>query len=411
VPWPAGSTPRALVAEPGDSARTALVNILGGLGLVVDVAADAADATRKAQAASAAGQPYACAFLDMESAGMDALPAVLRTAPLQAVPALFVTARRYSSEIVDAVGSGRSLIKPLTGALVVHRLAGTLGRRPAATGASALAQQPTPLPPAHGRLRGARVLLVEDNELNQQVATEILEAAGIRVEVAANGAIAVQRLQQDTFDLVLMDMHMPVLDGVTATARVRELGLRVPIVAMTANALPVDRERCLGAGMNDFVAKPIRPADLYEVLAHWLGPAADTGPDRLPAPEAGPDDGLGLLASVKGLDVARGLSYMPGGDGKIYLSMLRLYVTTQRDAQAKLRDALAAGDLEQAHRLAHSCKGSSATIGAMVVHGLAEELELALAEKRPDVQVQAIAKPLARAADDLTSALDALLPA
>jgi HPt (histidine-containing phosphotransfer) domain-containing protein len=91
--------------------------------------------------------------------------------------------------------------------------------------------------------------------------------------------------------------------------------------------------------------------------------------------------------------------------------MLRLYVTTQRDAQAQLRDALAGGELEQAHRLAHSCKGSSATIGAMVVHGLAEELERALAEKRPDVQVQAIARPLARAADDLTTALDALLPA
>jgi PAS domain S-box-containing protein len=409
VPWPAG-TPRALVAESGHSARAALVTILRGLGLEVDVAPDPREAIGQLQAAAARGMPYTCAFLDAQSLAQQDLPALLQAPSLRAVPALFVTARRYASDIVDAVGSGGSLIKPLTAALVVHRLAGALGRRPAAAGPSTGTRQDTPLPPAQHRLRGARVLLVEDNDLNQQVATEILGAAGMRVEVAENGAIAVQRLQQEDFDVVLMDMHMPVLDGVTATSRVRELGLRVPIIAMTANALPVDRERCLAAGMNDFVTKPIRPADLYDVLSHWLGPAGGPGPDTV-AGELAASDGLALLASVKGLDVARGLSYMPGGDSKIYLSMLRLYVTTQREAQAKLHDALAGGDLEQAHRLAHSCKGSSATIGATVVHGLAEELENALAEKRADLQVQAIARPLARAADDLTTALDALLPA
>ena len=133
---------------------------------------------------------------------------------------------------------------------------------------------------------GARVLLVEDNVMNQQVATELLHMAGLVVEVADNGQIAVERIVQSAsslaYDVVLMDMQMPVMDGVTATRLVRASARfkDLPILAMTANAMQVDRDRCKAAGMDDFVAKPIEPGDLWRTLARWIRPRAGLGGDH-----------------------------------------------------------------------------------------------------------------------------------
>ncbi|HET8744362.1 MAG TPA: response regulator [Ramlibacter sp.] len=231
------------------------------------------------------------------------------------------------------------------------------------------------------QLQGARVLLVEDNAVNQQVASELLQAAGVTVAIADNGELAVQRVRDQRFDLVLMDMQMPVMDGLTATERIRALGQDVPIVAMTANAMAGDRERCLAAGMNDFLSKPIHPQELYRVVAAWLPAATDTAE---PAAASQPPEAVALdprlapLAGVPGLDVARGLEFTPGPDAGFYLQMLGIFLESYRDCEERLREFLERGDRVDAERLMHNCKGAAATLGAVPVAERAAELEQAL---------------------------------
>ena len=156
-------------------------------------------------------------------------------------------------------------------------------------------------------LHGRRVLLVEDNELNQEVAAELLREAGLTVELAPDGAVALAKVQATAYDLVLMDMQMPVMDGLAATRAIRALPGRadLPILAMTANTLPADRERCIAAGMNDQVPKPIDPEDLWSKLLRWLGPKPPD-PATGPKPAAGPV-GSGLPEGIAGSNGAASL--------------------------------------------------------------------------------------------------------
>nr|WP_255429407.1 PAS domain S-box protein [Ramlibacter albus] len=218
----------------------------------------------------------------------------------------------------------------------------------------------------------ARVLLVEDNEINQDVARELLQDAGFTVDVADNGRIGVDMALAGHYDLVLMDMQMPVMDGIEATRALREQArfANLPILAMTANALARDRDRCLDAGMNDFISKPIEPQQLQRAVRKWL--RATVRP-RAAAPAVDADG----LPVVPGLDAALGLKRMMGKTA-LYESMLARYADGQRDVPVQLRAALAAGDTATAQRLAHTSKGVSATIGAMQVAAAAEALEHAL---------------------------------
>ena len=229
-------------------------------------------------------------------------------------------------------------------------------------------------------IRGARILLVEDNALNQEVASELLTQAGMAVDIAENGAVALAKVQSADYDLVLMDMQMPVMDGLTATAEIRKLpGMRdLPIVAMTANAMQQDYERCVAAGINDHVAKPIEPERLWTALLRWITPRT-AAPSAAPAAAGG---GLSpALAAIAGLDTAAGLRFV---NGKVALYTRMLGKFADSGEIAALRTAFTCADAATTRRVAHTLKGVAGTLGATVLQQNAAALETAISETAPE---------------------------
>jgi two-component system, sensor histidine kinase and response regulator len=247
-------------------------------------------------------------------------------------------------------------------------------------------------------IRGARILLVEDNEINQHVASEILRDAGFEVEIAENGLVGVAMAQRTRYDLVLMDMQMPVMDGLAATRELRKTLApgELRIVAMTANAMDRDRQACLAAGMDDFVPKPMDPAELWRVLMRWIPARTSTAPSP--------------IESIPGLDTITGMHRMMG-KRKLYLQMLRRFADGQHDTTERLREALASGDWETAERLAHNAKGASGTIGATEVPRHAAAVESLLRRRVPREQIDERLDEFERSLRDLVSGIAAALPA
>ena len=373
---------RVLVADDNDTARVVLADMLRSMTFIVGAVASGQAALAELARADAAGTPYEIAFFDWQMPGMDGVAAAA------AIPDLGL---RLRPQVVIATAYGRDdlmqaakgadiehiLIKPVTPSLLFDTAMAVLGR---GTPRRRETAEAAPLPADLERISGARVLLVEDNDLNQEVARELLTSAGCSVDIAENGAVAVGKVAEREYDIVLMDMQMPVMDGLEATRAIRRLTGRtaLPIVAMTANVLAGDRERCLDAGMNDHIAKPIDPDDLWRQLLQWV-------PRRAPAEKVGAggtatDDGVqravDALQAIPGLDVAVGLRLVMGRK-KLFLSLLDKFVASQQDFAARLRASLENGDLDAAERLAHTLKGMAGQIGAQPLREAAEHLELA----------------------------------
>ena len=257
-----------------------------------------------------------------------------------------------------------------------------------------------------------RLLLVEDNEINQLVAQELLQGAGFAVDVADNGQIAIEMISRKPYALVLMDMQMPVMDGVTATRVIRQMPefSSLPIIAMTANAMQADRDRCAEAGMNDFVSKPIEPSALWAALQRNLN-STPSMHSRLPSishEDTRPPPEQILPDHIEGLNITEGLR-RTSGNRQLLRTILRKYTKAQGHAVIDIRSALNAGDDNTAQRLAHTLKGVSGNIGASHVQDLAGKVEHALRENRPRAEIDQLLAELGPPLGVLISAIEQVM--
>jgi two-component system, sensor histidine kinase and response regulator len=294
-----------------------------------------------------------------------------------------------------------------------------LGKGVVRTKDSKVEQETSPLIASLAAIQGAVVLLVEDNEFNQQIASELLTDAGFVVHVASNGQESLAMIAQHPYDVVLMDMQMPVMDGITATTEIRKMEAMadIPIIAMTANVMQADIKKCIDAGMNDHVAKPVDPDELFSKLVRWINPrqpgssqqgaaAALERPAKAQHMSTSQDE----LPDIPGLDTSLGLRRVMGKKA-FYLDMLRMYVENQGETPARIRRSLADGDYETAQRLAHTAKGVSGNIGATNLQELAARVEKAVQERDARQTVEQLIASFAAAHEKLIGALKEALPA
>jgi two-component system sensor histidine kinase/response regulator len=285
-----------LVVDDNASARLVLTEMLHGLGFQAEAVDGGAAALEVLERAEQEATPFEVLMLDLRMPGMDGLEVArrVRQMPLLRQPMLVLVTGLGRDEVMAAESAAEIdavLLKPVNPSQLLDRLQTMLGSGPSAVAADGLGAEPAPTPadpsvtPAQvlrraGTARG-RILAVDDNEVNLQIARELLRGQGFEVDVAQDGQQALELVGRQTYHLVLMDMQMPVMDGLTATRAMRQLPrcARLPIVAMTANAMEKDRQDCLQAGMNDFLTKPIDPARLAAVVQYWVMPVSDQAAD------------------------------------------------------------------------------------------------------------------------------------
>jgi signal transduction histidine kinase/CheY-like chemotaxis protein len=385
VPKPDLRGRRVLIIDDNAQAREVLSGMLMSMTFVVHEAPSGEEGIELVRQAADRAEPYEMIFVDWQMPGIDGIETGKR---IKALPDLavgphlvMVTAYGREEVLKQAEQSffENVLIKPVTPSMLFDSVVQALStdRNPLREDFS---KSPTEVDLAP--VRGARVLLVEDNELNREVALGLLEDAQLSLDTAENGAIAVQKISHQEYDLVLMDMQMPVMDGVAATKAIRSNPRfqSLPIIAMTANAMDRDRQMCLEAGMNDHLAKPIDPDKLFDALLRWITPrvcsAAATQSAIPPRSLSSPVAGFDSLV-ISGIDTATALK-RTGGNLKRYESLLHRFADSQATVISDIRAALIAKDTPTAQRLAHSLKGAAANLGVSTLAEIAAKFESAV---------------------------------
>lgn len=237
---------------------------------------------------------------------------------------------------------------------------------------------------------GVRLLLAEDNEVNQEVARELLQQAGIQVDIANNGQEALDLLSRQTYAIVLLDVQMPVMDGLEVASRIRADSryAQLPIIAMTASVLPEDRAECLRVGMNDFIAKPIDVEAMFACLKRWLpGKGTMVTASSAGRETAAADDDP--LAAIAGLDVASGLARV-GNERSVYLRLLRKFRENHAEALEQIANEWQRGDSQSAQGLLHALKGVSGNVSARDLYASICQLESAISQGKDDAVIAAL---------------------
>jgi two-component system, sensor histidine kinase and response regulator len=363
---------RVLVVDDNATNRLVLESQLGGWNMVAESVSDAASALEKIREAASAGRPFDIAVLDMCMPDMDGLElarAISDDEILRDTSLIMLTSTPQMDRAeLTAAGVRQWLMKPVRSSEFYDRLMLLVaGSTPAST-APARVPQRNPVTPTRGL-----VLVVEDNEVNQLVAREMVTKLGYRVEVVGDGAQAVAAVEGILYDAILMDCHMPVMDGFDATAAIRSMpgaASRVPIIAMTAGAQDEDRRRCLEAGMDDFLTKPVDLTALEDTLAQWVH--EETKPKPLHQPPLQPDAEAPALDPVR-LDLLRHLG--PTDGHGLLTEAAHAFRSEVGASLIALNHAIDRSDDEALKRAAHKLKGGAANIGAAGAAALCAQLE------------------------------------
>ncbi|WP_096086630.1 response regulator [Agaribacterium haliotis] len=363
---------RVLVVDDNASAREIIASLLRSFDLSVDVVNSGRHALEKID--DAKQEPYKLVILDWKMPAMDGIETAkaicANSAQDEAPEIIMVTAygREELSFAAKDIKLAAMLTKPLTASSLLDAIMRSLGYKSQRQPRAQLQQQE--VLEAKNKLAGANLLVVEDNELNLELVVELLENNHMKVDSAEHGQIALDKLEQNNYDGVLMDCQMPVMDGYSATKEIRRRwGQALPIIAMTANAMAGDREKAIAAGMNDHIAKPLDIKQMFITMAEWITPQEPltikattqlASSDKLPA--------------IDGLNSEDGLARTEG-NLQLYLKLLRKFSLSQQDFANQYKEARQAQDLELATRLAHSLKGLAGSIGAEEIQHLSAELE------------------------------------
>jgi len=323
-------------------------------------------------------------LMDWQMPGMDGIEAGRRIKQhmlLKTIPAIIMVSAYGRVELrdqADEIGLDGYLVKPVNHSMLFDSIMFSFGEKTD----QKIEIKGTDIVVAD-HVRGAHLLLVEDNEINQQVAQELLEKAGLVVTIANNGQECLDELERSLFDGVLMDLQMPVMGGIEATAIIRkqEKFKDLPVIAMTANAMAGDRDACIEAGMNDHIAKPIELAELFGTLNHWI---TAKNPVNLEASAIEMTDAeLPDIPELDGIDIDSGIQRV-GGNRKLYRNILMKFRNSQAHVVAEIEAAVAASDLDTATRVAHTLKGVAGNISANELQAAALNLESALKAGKTD---------------------------
>lgn len=367
---------KVLVVDDQSSAREILGRLLAAWGVEYDTAADGQTALEMIEAAQARKDGYCIVLLDWQMPDLNGVEIARRIAAApanygHALKVMMVTAhdrdklRQAAGELqLDGI-----LTKPVTPSLLFDALMASRSKEDQNQTAVSHNRQKSALARRH--FGGARVLVAEDNRYNQQVAAGFLEKLGIAVTLADNGSEALAMASHARFDVILMDLHMPIMDGLEATRRIRALpdGNRVPIIAMTAAVMEEDRERCRQAGMNDFVPKPVDPDELIRVLGNYLN-ASDA-----PLPLANMTDlTTAPLPELPGFDLPAALRRV-GGDRPLLERLLIDFADTHADFPERLANRLSQGDRHEAANKLHTLKGVASNLGMTALAEVVRQME------------------------------------
>ena len=378
---------RVLAVDDNVTSQNILQSYMESFGFKVTEAANGLEALHAIEQADLDGTPYQFVVLDWKMPVMDGVEAarkIREMTGLSKIPKTLLISSYTQNEILSHLEDNLFdgiLAKPFQQSELFNAAMKAFGSDEGRRKRGVI----TVLfhPDLVAKISGAHLLLVEDNEINQQIARELLDKAGVTVAIAENGEEAVAMVVQEKFDGVLMDMQMPVMDGITATREIRKNPrfADLPVIAMTANVMASDRERCLAAGMNDYIAKPIDPNQMVTILAKWIIPAQPTTPDlkamyAVPAHQAHRDDSQERQAATPVLDTDKAIAGMGGEE--LYLTIIERFVTNQGQVVQSIVNALAANDRPTAERLAHTLRGLAATIGAATLADAARQLDTAI---------------------------------
>ncbi len=383
---------RVLVVDDNASSREILQSLLETMSFEVTVAASAEEGIAELEK-EAESNPYRLVVMDWKMPGMDGIKAsaLIKKHPSLTEKPKIIIATAYGREEVmqkcEKVGVDGFLLKPVGQSVLFDSIMIAFGKE---------AQEREAVVRVSGRdeeelrkIRGALVLLAEDNEINQQVAEEILQQAGLVVRIANNGKEAVDMVRAGNFDVVLMDIQMPVMGGFEATEEIRrdERFKDLPIIAMTAHAMAGDREKSIEGGMDDHVTKPIDPDQLISALVKWIKPGKREISEGVCESLSETKEVEDVLpAELPGISIASGLGRV-AGNKRLYTKLLCKFKEGQEDAVEQIKAALQSGDVETAARLAHTVKGVSGNLGGDNLYQAAADLEKAIKEGKQNLDL------------------------